>query len=277
MLPTAGLAAARQRLDRLGFTVAPDGLHPFGTANCCVYFADGTFLEPLAVADREAADAAAMQGNVFVARDGAWRQRHGRDGFSAVVFGSSDADRDHADFVGAGISAGDRLDFSRPFVDASGRKDDASFSLAFAADQRAPDALFFTCQRINAPAVDRTALQRHDNGALRIRAIILEAPEPAAFAAFIQEVVGAAAKPAPGSCLVFAASNGEVLVRRSGAAEGRPTAGLVFAEIVFGIGDAPSVRSLLAEREVDFVADGGAIRVEPAPGQGAAFIFEESR
>ena len=51
VLPVADLGVARARLTALGFTVAPDGLHPFGTANCCVYLADGTFLEPLAVGD----------------------------------------------------------------------------------------------------------------------------------------------------------------------------------------------------------------------------------
>ena len=52
VLPVADLAGARDRLTRLGFTVAPEGRHPFGTHNACVYFADDTFLEPLAVGDR---------------------------------------------------------------------------------------------------------------------------------------------------------------------------------------------------------------------------------
>ena len=44
VLPTTSLAVARDRLTTLGFTVAPDGVHPFGTVNCCIYLADGTFL-----------------------------------------------------------------------------------------------------------------------------------------------------------------------------------------------------------------------------------------
>ncbi|TIX70312.1 MAG: VOC family protein, partial [Mesorhizobium sp.] len=51
VLPTARLDAARVRLGSLGFVVAPTGIHPFGTENCCVFFADGTYLEPLAVGD----------------------------------------------------------------------------------------------------------------------------------------------------------------------------------------------------------------------------------
>ncbi|RUT98898.1 VOC family protein, partial [Mesorhizobium sp. USDA-HM6] len=44
VLPTRSLEIARQRLSSLGFVVAPTGLHPFGTENACVFFADGTYL-----------------------------------------------------------------------------------------------------------------------------------------------------------------------------------------------------------------------------------------
>ena len=69
MLPTASLDVARARLTSLGFIVAPTGIHPFGTENCCVFFADGTYLEPLAIGDEQAAAKAIADGNVFVARD----------------------------------------------------------------------------------------------------------------------------------------------------------------------------------------------------------------
>ena len=85
VLPVADLGVARARLSALGFTVAPDGVHPFGTANCCVYLQDGTFLEPLAIGDAEQAAASARGGNVFTARDAAYRRAVGNDGFSALV------------------------------------------------------------------------------------------------------------------------------------------------------------------------------------------------
>ncbi|WP_395446774.1 VOC family protein [Aminobacter sp. UC22_36] len=113
---------------------------------------------------------------MFVARDRDFRDMAGDEGFSAVVFGTDDADADHAEFVAAGVSAGGRLDFSRPFVDASGKSDQASFRLAFAAQPNAEAvAFFFTCERANVPAVDRSALQAHGNGAKRVLAIELAA------------------------------------------------------------------------------------------------------
>ncbi len=49
VLPVASLEVARARYEALGFTVAPNGLHPFGTENCCIYLEDETMLEPLAM------------------------------------------------------------------------------------------------------------------------------------------------------------------------------------------------------------------------------------
>lgn len=51
VLPVEVIGVAVKRLVSLGFTVAPEALHPFGTQNACVFFADGTYLEPLAIAD----------------------------------------------------------------------------------------------------------------------------------------------------------------------------------------------------------------------------------
>src|SRR5689334_10923010 len=120
VLPTASLAAARARLTSLGFIVAPTGIHPFGTENCCVFFGDGTYLEPLAVGDEQAAARAIAGGNVFVARDRLYRASLGDEGFSAVVLGTGNADADHARYVSAGLSAGEVLTFSRAFTDTAG-------------------------------------------------------------------------------------------------------------------------------------------------------------
>ncbi|MBN9073879.1 MAG: VOC family protein [Rhizobiales bacterium] len=276
VLPAADLAAARERLSRLGFTVAPEGVHPFGTKNCCVYFADDTFIEPLAVADRVKTEIAAMRGNVFVARDRAWRYRRGEEGFSALVFATADADADHEGFVRAGLSAGDMLTFSRPFLDALGRKDKASFKLAFAADLRAPDTFFFTCERLNTPVVDRSALQRHPNGAKCIRAVRLSASEPADFAAFLQEVTWSKGVPAGDGMLSFEAGNGTLMVGRERPEPSGPNPGLRLSGIVFGVDDVASVAALLDAAGIDCQRDGGGLRVAASAGQGADFFFEET-
>ena len=62
VLPVTTLTLARSRLTSLGFTVAPDARHPFGTGNCCVFFKNRTYLEPITILDRNATDLAAAEG-----------------------------------------------------------------------------------------------------------------------------------------------------------------------------------------------------------------------
>ena len=50
------------------------------------------------------------------------------------------------------------------------------FQLAFARAAAMPLALVFSCQRINAPNADRSALEGHANGVSGISRIVLEAP-----------------------------------------------------------------------------------------------------
>ena len=165
VLPTADLDVARARLTALGFTVAPVGVHPFGTINCCVYLASGAFLELLAIGDKAAAETAIGQGNVFVSRDATYRMLHGQEGFSALVFGTADAAADHRRFQQLMASPPATCwNFRGHLSMRAGNSDVAGFKLAFAADRSTADVFFFTCQRLNAPQVDRSALERHPNG-----------------------------------------------------------------------------------------------------------------
>ena len=112
VLPVTTLTLARSRLTSLGFTVAPDARHPFGTGNCCVFFEDRTFLEPITILDRTAADMAAAEGVIFVKRIKRFTERHG-EGFAMVALKSEDAEADHAAFRASRDSAADRSFASR--------------------------------------------------------------------------------------------------------------------------------------------------------------------
>ena len=279
VLPTHDLKTAQARLGALGFTVAPQGTHPFDTVNCCVYFRDGTFIEPLAIGDAGAAAKAAAGGNVFVGRDRAFRARNGDEGFSAVVFGSDDADADHTRYVASGISAGQRLDFSRPFIDASGKQDTASFRLAFAATPDMADAFVFTCQRADAPKVGRAALQAHANGVTAIREVAGVADDPAGKLRFLAQAADAPAATLSGNGLAL--PNAAVSLytpaffeRRFGIAV-QPSP-LRFAAIVFAAPGLRDAASRLAGAGIDHHFSGASLVVPPAAGQGAAFVFEES-
>lgn len=277
VLPTISLDVARTRLTSLGFVVAPNGVHPFGTENCCVFLADGSYLEPLAVGDTQAAARATAQGNVFVARDRLYRDRSGEDGFSAVALGTGDAEADHTRYVEAGVSAGDILNFSRTFVDTSGKSDMASFKLAFASGSEAADAFLFACERVNAPKIDRTALQAHANGATGIVEVVAVSDSPAEQARLISTATGAAGENTfdlqSATLTVLTPAEFET---RFGVLAGAPSK-LRFAAIVFSVRNAGIAAKLLAANGIAHDIRGSDIVVQPAPGQGAAFIFREIR
>ncbi|WP_287172359.1 VOC family protein [Mesorhizobium sp.] len=280
VLPTASLDVARARLISLGFVVAPTGIHPFGTENCCVFLEDGTYLEPLAVGNAQAAAKAIADGNVFVARDRAYRDSCGNEGFSALVLGTQDADADHARYVEAGLSAGDMLSFSRAFTDAAGKTDTASFKLAFASGTGATDAFLFACERINAPKVDRGALQVHANGATGIIEVVAVSTEPAEQRRLISIATRSPAT-GQGSSTAFDLPNATLTLldpvafeTRFGIPAGAPSE-LRFAAIVFSVRSADTLAKLLAASSVEHDIRGDDIVVRPASGQGAAFVFQE--
>lgn len=282
VLPVGELDVCRSRLAALGFTVAPDALHPFGTENCCVFFENGSYLEPLAIAQRRAYETAIAKGNVFLARDQAFRFRRGEEGFSAVVFDTRDAKADHKHFRKLGFSAGKQLKFSRPFEDAKGRKTTASFELSFAADLRSPDSLMFTCQRINPPKVDRK-LKSHPNGAIGIGEIAMGDPNPSDFQYFIQEVLNQRDVNAHSFGIELEAANGNIGVYNAAGLKGWygiecgcHARGLRLRAFSIMVEDLKSTEKLLKSNKIKPRRIAHRLVVDPAPGQGCVIAFEEA-
>ena len=266
VLSVAGLDAARARLSALGFTVAPEGVHPFGTVNACVYLADGTFFEPLAVRDDAGVEAAAAAGNSFVLGDRRFRQARGGEGLSGMVLATDDAEADHERFDRQGIAGGPMVAFSRPSLDKDGKADIASFLLAFAAPRGGAEAVFFACERRKVPAIDRSALERHDNGAARILAVEAEAAEPSRFADFL-----AAMAEAPAGRAGVALANAAIRIAENPAARTPRLTG-----IVFGVRALGETAALFTARGVVYQEREGRLHVPAAAGQGALFVFEET-
>lgn len=281
VLPVADLGTARARLTALGFTVAPDALHPFGTANACIFLSDGTYLEPLGLADRRKAGQAAKRGNVFTERDLAFRSKKVREGFSALVLASGDAPADHARFIEHGISAGPMLQFARPMKLPDGSEAEAAFHLAFAGTAEAPDFLFFGCQRVNAFPASRGALEDHNNAVTGIASVVLAARDPAVQRPLLEKVLETSGE-ALGEGWLFDTEN--VAVRLAGddefdrefaahvAAAGTALAGRA---VIFKSADLAVTEITLAANDVAFVRRDGRVLVYPAPGQGVLFGFEE--
>jgi hypothetical protein len=180
---------ARSRLSSLGFKVAPDARHTFGTGNCCVFFRNRTYLEPITVLDRNRADMAAAEGVTFVKRLKRFTERQG-EGFAMLALKSDDAEADGAAFAKAGAGPGGAFRFTRLAKLPDGTESEVGFVLAFASQSSAPDATFFVCQHLSADTIFQPSYLEHPNGAAGISGVSLVAENPEEFRTTLATAIG---------------------------------------------------------------------------------------
>ena len=283
VLPVANIDTARRRYQALGFTIAPDGHHPFGTENCCIYFADGTFLEPLGIAQRETCEDYAKKGNAFIVNDQSYRFRRGNDGFSQLAIKSPDAKADRKLFKSAGISGGKTVRFSRQFEDRDGNEGKISFKLAFADDPRSPDTGFFACQVTSGPKLYRSTLQHHAIGAMCLREVLLSEINPTDFQYFFQSFLNQRETQIDSFSLSLDAAGTQVSVMTPSGIEAffgiecdRRERGMRFEGFVLGVEDLEASGKLLSNNGVKFAQRHGRIIIPPAAGQGTHVILEQA-
>jgi hypothetical protein len=189
VLPATTLTLVRARLTSLGFTVAPDARHSFGTGNCCVFFKNRTYLEPITIIDRNRADMAAAEGIAFVKRLKRFTERQG-EGFAMVAVKSKDAEADLAALTKAAAASQPAFHFSRQALLPDGSEREIGFVLAFADFSTAPDATFFVCQHLAEEVLYQPSYVEHSNGAEGINAVVAVAEDPADFQAMLKVATG---------------------------------------------------------------------------------------
>lgn len=173
----------------MGFTVAPDARHSFGTGNCCVFFKNRTYLEPITILDRNRADMAAAEGITFVKRLKRFTERQG-EGFAVVAMKSEDAEADAAAFAKAGAGGPPPFRFSRQAQLPDGSEREVGFALAFTDFPNAPDATFFVCQHLAEDVLYQPELVEHSNGAFGINTIVAVAEKPSDFCTMLTVAAG---------------------------------------------------------------------------------------
>jgi hypothetical protein len=180
------LEAARESYRRMGFTLTPRAVHPWGTANSLVQL-QGNFLELLAVAEPEKIAPAAPGRFSFGAFNQSFLGR--RQGLSMLVFQSGDARRDQAEFRARGLETYEPFDFSRAAKLPDGSVKTVAFSIAFVTEPRMPDAAFFTCQQHAPEYFWKPDYQRHANGARAVVEVVMLANDPTGLAGFFGKLV----------------------------------------------------------------------------------------
>lgn len=281
VLPVRDLDLARLRYEALGFTMAPDAQHPFGTENACVFLKDGTYLEPLAIANRIVAEAEARKVNPFVKRDQTYRFRVDDEGFSLLAMHSDDAEKDLARYRQEGFGYAELLPFSRKAKTAGGDIE-IGVKLAFAADDRAPDAGFFACERMNMGKLWTDSRTTHENGVVGLSAVLISEENPTDFQYILQTATGMRDFASSSNGLSFHMEGADMFCFTPTALEqlfAIPCAsverGLRFEGAIFKCKSVEALKARLDAADVACFLHLNRLVVPAAPGQGVPFLFEE--
>lgn len=275
---TESLSVSAARLESLGFQVAPPASHPFGTVNRCVYFEDGSYLETLAVEDRQKVETAVREGSCFLRRSEAFRFRNG-EGAAMLAFGSSDAADDARRFREAGYSDGTVLTFSRG--SGSGRDaKEVSFALALASDARAPDVTLFACERRGTEHLFSGGGVRHPNGAQGIVEVAMTEPNPSDFQYLLECASGVRDLRATSLGIEARVGNSDVRILTPDGFEmvyGAPVPpagrGPVLRGVTISVTNLGRLSAILAANGVSAIEIGERLVVAPEPGLAVYIAF----
>lgn len=188
VLAVRDLDRAAAFYERLGFRTTPRGVHPWGTHNRLVQFADRTFLELLTVGEPgKIADAApgAFSFGAFnrdVLAEG--------EGMSMLVLASDDEEADRADFAAHGLATFAPFAFERIARAADGEERKVAFRLTFTADPALPRAGFFTCRHLFPEQFWKPEFQAHPNGVTGITDVAMTTRDPADHHVFLEAFTG---------------------------------------------------------------------------------------
>jgi len=274
------LDAARALYQRLGFTVGARNRHPpaWGTENHIVQFA-GCFVELLALADPTHIAPHAPRSFSFGAFNRDFLAH--REGLSMLALEGRNARADADAFRAAGVGDFAVFDFEREARRPDGSMVKVAFSLAFARDEQAPDAAFFTSQQHYPENFWNPVFQVHANTAERIAAIVLVAENPTDHHIFLSAFVERELM-ATSSGVTIHTPRGDIVVMDPAAFGGHfgvepphTADGARLAAIVFGVREFATTVSALQTAGIKGSVRMGRIVVGSDETLGAVIIFEQ--
>lgn len=275
------LDAAGEFYRRAGFTVGARNRHPWGTHNRIVQF-PGVFIELLNVGEPELITASAPGlfsfggfARDFLAHD---------EGLAMLVLEGRGAAADAEAFRTAGVGDFKVFDFEREAKRPDGSTVKVAFSLVFAADPKAPDTGYFTCQQHYPQNFWNPAFQRHPNGAAGIAGVIMVSEHPDDHRHFLGAFSGVSDVTSSADGISIRTERGDIQVMNpsayrayAGTEPPNLTRGARFAAIRVTTGNKAETISALNKGGVAFVERNGNIVVPPDVAFGATLLFETSR
>jgi len=281
VLPVASLDVARARYQALGFHVNADGVHPFGTKNSCIFFANGTYLEPLAVHDKKIIDQH-RSSNSFVALNQRFREKCGDEGFSAVALQTDDASADEKVFQEAGLAGESMLSFSRKAVHADGSEDILKVDGAFCIRKDLDSLAFFTCAWLGNPETIKRIKTpgKHPNGVIGVSGIVLLSTTPENELSYLHSAFGAPFEDDGKNTHKLQVPNAEISLLTPDdfyelTGERPEVSSMVAGAFHLLSSDLKHASEVLRASEIVFRVRDGALIIPPAPGQGATIIMHQ--
>ena len=258
MIGTHDLAAAHATLERLGFAVSPRGVHEeLGTANHVATFANGTYLEILAVLVPGPANAA---------------YRTALDSLGEGVTGLALRTDDAAVFLdrarARGIAAGPKVDFSRWVEEAEAF---ARFSIVRLDKDTLPPLTLFACQHWTPQLVWRPDRLDHPNTVQGIVEIVMTDPDRGAREVISRLFHQPAKRDGDDSRMTV----DPVDIRfRTADAQGR---GQVRIEsVTFSVADLDRTRTWLSGQSVPFDTSSARLSIAPSHALGTRLDFRQA-
>jgi catechol 2,3-dioxygenase-like lactoylglutathione lyase family enzyme len=275
------LDAAAEFYSRAGFTVGARNRHAWGTHNYIVQF-PGVFIELIAIGEPELIRIGAPGTFSFGAflRDFLARE----EGLAMLVLEGKGAVEDAAAFRAAGIGNFKPFNFEREARRPDGSPVKVAFSLAFAADEKAPDIGYFTCQQHHPENFWNPAFQKHPNGAAGIAGIVMVSENPEDHRHFVSAFSGERHIDADANGISATTPRGIIQVMNPSAwraATGTEppdlTRGAHLAAISFIVRDKAAAMSALKSSGIAVTERDGSVIVPPDAAHGATLIFETSK
>jgi catechol 2,3-dioxygenase-like lactoylglutathione lyase family enzyme len=275
------LDAAAEFYRRAGFTVGARNRHAWGTHNYIVQF-PGVFIELITIGEPELIRAGGPGTFSFgtFTRDFLAREQ----GLAMLVLEGKGAAGDIEAFRAAGIGNFKPFNFEREARRPDGTPVKVAFSLVFAADEKAPDVGYFTCQQHHPENFWNPAFQTHSNGAVGIDGVVMVAANPQDHRHFVGAFSGVSDVVSSASGISVMTPRGEIQVMnpsayRAYAGTNPPdlARGAHLAAIRFAVRDKTKAISSLKEGGTAVVERNGSVVVAPDAAFGATLIFESPK
>jgi catechol 2,3-dioxygenase-like lactoylglutathione lyase family enzyme len=275
------LDAAAEFYRRAGFTVGARNRHAWGTHNYIVQF-PGVFVELIAIGEPELIRIGAPGTFSFGAflRDFLVRE----EGLAMLVLEGKGAAEDAAAFRAAGIGDFKPFNFEREAKRPDGSPTKVAFSLAFAADEKAPDIGYFTCQQHHPENFWNPDFQQHANGTATVAGIVMVSENPEDHRHFVssfagerhidEDVSGISVTTPRGAILVMDPSAWRVAI---GTEPPNLTRGAHLAAIRFVVRDKAAAMAVLKSSGIAATQRDGRVVVAPDAAHGATLIFESPK